>query len=139
MALRDDLVGLVDELRRDVVDQDMGLRLHSVQTVRRTWSGGEAGLGAASDEVTVLDPQPRVRPPSPRLLMSEAGTYRTGDRVVSKLSVTYSEDDLTGGALAAGVEFFWTLDGEPYRVVGQPEKRYLEWRVQLRPMRSRPA
>lgn len=137
MPLRADLIGLVDGIRRDVVDDLAGLRLHTVVTRRRVWSEGRAGLGTATDTDTVLDPVPRVREPSLRHQASEAGRYEAGDRIVDRLSATYTEADLDGGTIAEGTEFFWLVDGEAYRVVGKPEKKYLHWRVQLRRMRPR--
>jgi hypothetical protein len=58
---------------------------------------------------------------------------------VTGISAEYTSDELTGGALEDDEEFFWQVDGRPYRVVGLPEQRYLEWRVQLRAMNIRPA
>lgn len=137
MALRDDLVTLVDEVRDQVIDQEVGLRLFTVQTRLRTWSGAEVGRGTATDTDTDIDPKPKVQSPSPRLVAAAPGKFEEGDRLVSRISATYTEDDLTGGTLAAKHEFCWLIDGDPYRVVGKPEKRYLEWRMHLRRMRDR--
>lgn len=137
MALRDDLIDLVDSVRDEVIDQEAGLRLHAVQTRLRSWSGGEPGAGSATDTDTTLSPTPRVRPPSPRLEQGPGGKVEEGDRIVDRLSATLDEADLTGGTLSGGQEFYWLIDGEPYRVVGQPQKRFLEWRVHLRRMRNR--
>lgn len=137
MALRDDLVTLVDEIRDEVIDGEVGLRLYAVATRLRTWDGGKVGSGTASDTDTDIEPKPKVQQPSPRLVVAAPGKFEEGDRIVSRISATYEEDDLDGGTLDAGDEFFWLLDGEPYRVVGKPEKRYLEWRVHLRRMRPR--
>lgn len=139
MGLRDDLIDLVDDARDGIVDGVAGLRLHTVTTVLRTWDGGEVGLGDSSDTETTLDPKPRVRPPSPRLVAAAPGRFEEGDLLVDRISAEYDEDDLTGGSLAAGTEFWWSIDGRHHRVVGVPEERYLEWRVQLRRMKQRPA
>lgn len=136
MAFRDDIVALVDEVRSEVIDQDLGLRLHTVQTRLREWSGGELGLGTATDTLVTLDPPPKVYSPSPRLQAAAPGKYEDGDRLVRKISATLTEDELTGGALTSVQEFCWLIDGDPYRVVGEPDKRFLEWRVQLRRMVS---
>lgn len=132
MALRDELVDLVDEVRDEVIDTEVGLRLHTVQTRRRTWSGGEPGAGSSSDSVTTLEPTPKVKSVSPRLMAAAPGTYREGDLLVRAVSATYTADDLTGGDLAAGEEFVWLIDGDEYIVVQEPDERYLEWRVHLR-------
>lgn len=138
MGLRSDLIALVDDVRDDIVDGVAELRLHDVYTVMRTWSGTEVGSGSSDDDETALEPRPRVRPPAARLVAAAPGRFEEGDLLVDRISAALDEEDLTGGTLPAGAEFFWRIDDRYYRVVGQPEKRFLEWRVQLRRMRQRP-
>lgn len=133
MSLRDDLVPVVDDVR-EMID-DLGLRLHTVQTRRITWSGGAPGLGDATVTDVALSPAPKVRNPSPRERVAEPGRFEEGDRLVEKISATYTEADLDGGAIADAEEFYWLIDGDPYRVVGKPLERFLGWTVQLRRMR----
>lgn len=137
MGLRDDLIGVVDEVRGDVIDTEAGLRLFAVKTRTRTWSGGEVGRGTAIDVETPLTPKPRVRAPAPHHVLAAPGRYEDGDRIVDRISATYTEAELDGGTLTTAKEFYWLIDSEPYRVIGKPEKRYLEWRVQLRRMLGR--
>lgn len=164
-TLREDLIPVVDSIRREIVDQAAGLRLHAVAVRRRTWSGGEAGLGTATDEDLILDPVPKVLPPEPKVKAAEPGKYEDGDRIVSKVSLEYTRDQLDGGAMGAGTELFWLigrqtrpedgwldgsawLDGEhlgpeghgteAYRVLSV-EEGFLGWTVHLRRMRRRPA
>jgi len=139
MGLRDDLITLVDEIREDIIDEECGLRLSTCSTVLRTWSGGKPGKGDASDEETEIEPKPRVRSPSLRLQMAAPGKFEAGDLVADKISATYTSDELDGGSLDADEEFFWLVDGDPYRVVAPPEELYLGWSVQLRRTRNRPA
>jgi hypothetical protein len=136
VTLRDDLQPTVDHARALV--QDLGLRPHAVVIRTRTWSGGAPGAtGASAVDVDVeISPRPRVRPPAPRLTFAEPGRYEEEDRVVDRISRTYSEAQL-GPDTVAGVERFWLIDGERYRVVGKPELRSFEWRVQLRRMGAR--
>lgn len=136
MALRDDLIPILDGVRRDVVDGAVGLRLHTVVVRRRAWSGGRIGLGTPTDTDTVLDPRPKVRPPSPRLRWKEPGKFEDGDLVVSAISATCTEADLDGGKLPSGVEWYWRIDDEDHRVVSV-EERFLGWQVHLRRMRQR--
>ncbi len=75
MSLRDDLIPIVDEIRADIVDTEVGLRLHGVSRVARTWTGTQRGAGSPSDATTVLAPVPRVRPPHPRLVAAAPGKY----------------------------------------------------------------
>ncbi len=134
MSLRSELIGLVDGVRDEVIDEEIGLRLHTVQTRRRTWSGGEVGRGTSTDVTVSLSPKPKVTDPASRFQPAAGGKFEAGDRYVTKISATYTAAQLTGGALAAGVEFAWLIDGQPYRVVGEPEEKYLGWKVHLRRM-----
>lgn len=136
MTLRDDLVPLLDEVRGDIVDELAGLRRYDVAVVTRTWSGGVVGRGTVTETSLPIVPRPRVRDPSPRARIAEAGRFEEGDRQVDKISVTFTRAQLDGLPLAAGVELLWTIDGAPYRVVGVTEK-YLTWEVQLRAVRAR--
>lgn len=136
MTLRSDLIPVVDDTRSLIAD--LGLRLYTVQTVLRTWSGTQRGLGEASDVTVAIEPTPRVSDPPPRRTPESGGRTETGDRQVTRISATYEMDDLTGGTLGALQEFFWLIDGAPYRVVGVPEKKPFEWRVQLARMSRSP-
>lgn len=163
-TLREDLIPVVDSIRREIVDQAAGLRLEAVVVRRRTWSGGQPGLGTATDEDVVLDPVPKVRPPEPRLRSREPGKFEDGDLVVDKVSLTHTRDVLDGGTLPIGTELYWLIGkqvrpedgwldgsawadseylgpelgvaGEPYRVVSLDEG-FLGWTVHLRRMRRR--
>lgn len=136
MSLRDDLIPLVDDVRRDVVDAVAGLRIHTVSTRRRVWDGGAPGRGDAVDTDTPLDPVPKVRNAT-KFQTGEAGRFEQSDLRVEKLSATYAQEDLDGGPLDDNEEWFWLVDGESYRVV-EVEERYLEWRVGLKRVRTRP-
>lgn len=137
MSIRDDLIPLVDELREDVIDGVAGLRIHTVVVRSRSWSGGAPGSGTATDTDVTLAPVPKVHEPEPRLRLAAPGKYEDGDRVVDRISLTYTRAQLDGGAVGADSELLWLVDGEPYRVISV-EERYLEWRVHLRRMRARP-
>jgi len=136
-SLRDDLIPLIDEVRRDIVDGEVGLRLYSFSRRIRTWSGASVGEGYSTDVDTVFDPVPKVMPPTPRLVYSMVGVYRDGDRVVRKISATETLSDLAGLGLYPNQELIYLVDGLPYGLVREPEKRYLEWRLHLRPAAGR--
>jgi hypothetical protein len=135
MALRDDLIPIVDTIREQVIDVAVGLRLHTVKTRLRVWSGGELGRGTATNTDTTLDPKPKVNLITPRLVQASGGKYLDGDRVVEKISATYTEAQLDGGTVATGREFYWLIDDEPYEVVSKPRKGFLGWSIVLRPRR----
>lgn len=134
MSIRDDLIPLVDELREQVIDGVAGLRIHTVATNAVQWMGGAPGRGLAVVTEVLLEPKPRVREPEPRLRQAAPGKYEDGDRIVDRVSLTYTQAELDGGALDADHEFYWTIDGDRYRVIAV-EERYLQWRVHLRRMR----
>ena len=137
-AFRDCMISIVDDCRA-MIDDDLGLRLHVVKIVRRIWTGPELGQGTFTDTETVIAPRPRVREPSPHLVRDMGGTFEAGDRVVDKLSATLAIDALTGGKLARAEEWLWLIDDEAYSIVAEPDKRYTDWRVQLRRMNRRRA
>jgi hypothetical protein len=130
VSLRDDLVPVVDESRALV--EELGFRPYVVKTRQRTWSGAEVGRGTATDVDTTLDPAPKVQDVPERLVHGSPGRYESGDRLVTRISATYTRAQLDGGSLAANVEWMWLIDGVEYAVIGEPEERPLEWRVQLR-------
>ena len=134
MALRDDLIDIVDEVRDDILVDLTGMRLHTVSTRSRVWSGSEIGRGTPTDTTTELLPRPRVRPPAPRQIAESGGKVLDGDRIIDRISATYDEADLTGGTLAAGTEWAILIDDEPYRVVDKPRAGYLGWSMQVRRM-----
>lgn len=134
MTLRDDVIPVIDEAR-ELVD-DLGLRLCTVQTRLRTWTGSVPGDGSSSDVDTDIEPTPKVREPWPRLIADAPGTYETGDRLISKVSATYTEAQLTGGTLFNSQEWWILIDGDPHRVMGV-EKRTFEWRIHVRRLTGR--
>lgn len=129
MALRDDLIPVVDEVRDLVVD--LGLRLHSVVVRTTTWTGTTVGLGASSASDLTLTPLPRVRGISARRLALAPGRFQQGDRIVDRISATYTADQL-GGGLAPNEERVWLIDGDAYQLMGEPTERMLGWEVTLR-------
>ena len=130
MTLRDDLQPCVDDARSII--GELGLRPHVVVVRTRTWDGGRPGSGTATDVDVTITPAPRVRGVSPRLVHAAPGKYEDGDRVVDKISRTYAKAALAGTGLAAGQERWVLIDGDPYRVIGEPEERSFEWRLQVR-------
>lgn len=130
MTLRDDLVPVVDETRA-IVDE-LGFRPYIVVVRTRTWSGSEPGRGSVTNSDLTLSPKPKVADVPERLVHGSAGKYESGDRIVSRISATYTRAQLDGGAIAANKEVVWLIDGVEYMLVGEPEERPLEWRVTVR-------
>lgn len=137
MALRDELRDLVDEVREDIIDTEVGLRLFTVSTRLRTWSGSRPGAGTATDTDTVLSPKPKVIRLPLRVVESSGGRFEAGDLAITKLSAQLADDALDGGTLAANEEWFILVDGAPHRVVSKVEQRYLEKRIIVRRVKGR--
>lgn len=132
MTLRDDLIPVLDDAR-SVID-DLGLRRRDIAVVTRTITG--TGLSATfSDDVLPLDPRPRLRMVSMREASAD-GMYQTGDMRITKISASYTREQLDPVA-AAGSESFWTVDGDACRLVSL-EPRSFEWIAVVRSM-NRPA
>lgn len=135
MAFRDDMIAIADAGRDIAVD--LGLRLHTVIVRTRTWDGDEVGRGTATDVDLVLEPAPKVRAPTPKEVATSGGIIEEGDRMVDRISATYTRAQLDGRPIAAATEVFWLIDGDPYRLVQEPREGFLGWSVTLRRMRNR--
>ncbi len=135
MSLRDDLLPVVDAGRQ--LAEELGLRQRSVSTRLRVWSGGVVGRGTPTDTDTVISPAPKVREPPGRFVNETVGKFLEGDVQLTKLSASIDDDDLTGGTLAAGSEWFIVIDDALYRVIGDPEVLNFEKRLNLRRVTGR--
>ena len=129
-TLRDELIDVIDEGRQ--LADDLGLRQQSVVLRTRVWSGGEVGRGTATDTDLVLSPVPKVRRLPLRLIHASGGRYQEGDRLISKISASYTTEQLGGGVAVAGTELLWLIDGDPHTAVETPEERNFEWKVVVR-------
>jgi hypothetical protein len=118
--------------------EDLGLRPYVVEILTVSWPG-ERGLGVATEASRVLiQPAPVVSDPTPRMVSAAPGKFERGDRVISKVSRTYTAADFPDSA-GATEERYFLLNGDPYRMVSEPEIRNFEWRLHVRRMRKRPA
>ena len=142
--LVDRLVPMTDRLRGRL-NAMAGVRQYSVYRVRRTWSGARRGEGTATttlrEEVT---PAPKVSFAGLKSALEPAGLLEDGGALLTEVSLTYTEAELTGRPLAANEEFLLEL----VDIQGQASRsRYFEptdaplvvdrerdigWRVPLR-------
>lgn len=129
MTLRDSLIPVVDNARQMVADS--GLRPYTVTIRTRVWSGGKIGTGEATDSDLVISPAPKVERFPVRLIASSGGIYQEGDLQITKISATYSEEDLWLSA-TAGTEVLWILNEETFRAVTQPERKNFQWKTVVR-------
>lgn len=135
-TIRDALIPIVDGLRRDIVDEVAGLRVHTV--VRRIvtyGSGSVVGDGAPTSTVDfTFDPVPRVRSLSQiRRTQHEFGKPpEEGDIFLDRVSVVVTEV-----VVNANQDLFYLVDNEPYRLINV-EERYLDRVLHLRRTAARP-
>jgi hypothetical protein len=140
----------------DKVHSKFGTRPYRVFTVRRTWSGGRAGLGRKSDVATELTPRPKLlRWLEGRLV--PAGLDEDGEIVLAEVSLTLAEADLypSNVNVAGGEEFFYRIDdgsgpnggsGQgiasrlfvPARAPEVDRDRFIGWKVALRKYEGTP-
>jgi len=112
---------LVDSLVPDVIDglreslqPQFGVRAYRVYRVIRTWSGAAVGDGIHTDVAVELRPQPLVWTwetiaDGLRYEQAACGLRELGQIKLTEVSLTYTEDDLTGGDTAVNVEVFIAL------------------------------
>lgn len=107
--LVDDLVSVADELRADLY-ASMGITQYVVYRVKRQWSGSERGEGTASVLFrTALSPTPLMRSVSERWRLEPHGRDEQGAVRLEEVSLTYTEEELTGGTLSASQEFYYEV------------------------------
>lgn len=111
--LVDSLVPTIDALRNEL-NPAFGVRQYRVFTVDRAWPSGVVGddsAGAYSDTIVELLPTPLVATYKIEEQLEPCGLNEAGVVVLRQVSLTYTEDELTGGTLAAGHEWFFALEG----------------------------
>jgi hypothetical protein len=85
------------------------VRQFHVDLIKRQWSGTRRGDGTASVLSTVrLDPRPLVTDTANKVLQ-QYGLDEEGQIMLKEVSLTYTEQDLTGGTLADNQEFYYRL------------------------------
>ena len=134
-TLRDSLLPVVNDGRQ--LAADLGLRRRVVATCLSVWSGPRAGDGARVNTVTTITPPPKVREPPGRLVAEAGGKFVEGDLVISKIDPLLTHDELTGGTLATGSEWFILVDSMPYRIVGEPTLKNFATEVLVRRVTGR--
>lgn len=108
-VLLDDLVGVADEIRDDL-HRALGVRQWEVYSVIRSWSGGAVGAGRFVDQELKLVPQPRVLPfTGLEYQLKPCGLDVAGFVQLEEVSLSYAEDELTGGALAHHQQHFFKI------------------------------
>lgn len=116
-VLIDDILTTVDDLRSEL-HAEFGLRQFRLFTVERVWDSGYVGDGLYSDVETEITPAPRVVPftrsgDSVSYELRACGLDEAGFVAIQEVSLTYTEEELTGGTLAQGTEWLFRLrDGQ---------------------------
>lgn len=116
-AVLDDDV-LVDSLVADVIDElrgelhaDFGVRAYRCFFVRRTYTGRSIGEGKFTDVAVEMTPSPKVDVWTGRKYdLVACGLNESGDIRLTEVSLSYTYDEITGGALGANQQWFLRLD-----------------------------
>lgn len=149
---------LVDSLVPDVIDglrEDLhpafGVRAYRVYRVIRTWSGKTAGEGAAVDVGAELRPQPRVSMWNGlKYVQATCGIRELGDVMLTEVSLTYTDAQLTGQPLAKNQEAFIAIgeahgQASPLRLWGHTAPPFIDrerdmgWVLHLRRVEAAPS
>lgn len=151
-TFRECMISMADKIRQKVLVDSTQKRVHRVYVRTRTWSGTRIGAGTATDSDLELVPRPKVRVPEPRATTAPPGQFEVGDLVVSKISATYSRQQLgdRDKPIPLNVEVFWVKvdagddqDGTPdtreehYHLISL-ELRFTTWTAILVRKRDRP-
>jgi hypothetical protein len=133
---------LIDDLLTgDVFDdgrqiaEDLGLRPFAVTVQTETWSGGKVDLGTRTVATTTIAPRPRVRPARMQHLALAGGAIENGDRVVDRISLDYTRDQLEGRPWSEARLVRWLVsDGDSVEALHLAglERRTTQWVAYLR-------
>jgi hypothetical protein len=145
--LVDKLVPTVDKLRANLLPA-MGVRQYTVAIVKRRWSGEQRGEGTASVVSTLTLSPPPLLTYSNNLRalhydLQPTGADDEGTVSLSEVSLTYSEVELTGGALAANEEMYYRITDDQgqgiaprYYMLSAPpvpdREKAIGWQLSLR-------
>jgi hypothetical protein len=122
-VLVDSLVADVDDLRDDLHRQ-FGVRPYRVFVVKRAYQGEMIGDGAFSDVAVEITPQPRVwQWDGYRWALAAHGLDEKGEIKITEVSLTYTHDELTGGALAPNEQ--WLIRVGEAHGQGNPDRYFV--------------
>lgn len=143
-VLADALVGVVDDIRREIHGA-LGTRPYITTVVTRRWSGQRVGDGTPTDSFMVLDPPPCVdRSGGDRL--GPAGRESIDTVTLTGVSLRYTEAELMP-AVSPGMEVvfmlesasggrlkqeFFTIDSDPIPRRGDRAGDGSDWKIKLR-------
>lgn len=131
---------------RAIPGAQFGLRPYTVSVTTISWTGDHPGEGTetvTTTAITELGQPPRVRQLSSEELALGSlprGTVEVGPVTPDYAGGGTSWSTLTGGGVAAGAEFFFTLTGPEFPtgarfvLAGSTSDRALGYRVTLKPM-----
>lgn len=152
MALAQDLLARVDQIRG--IPAVLGIRPFACTIRVRTWSGGSAGAGTATDVDTVIGvaagtQNVKCRQVSSRDIIASGGAYEEGDWRIGPFTPTYAgggySQAIFDPAPAAGVEVFWILTGRDmptggkfYKKVSTQGDRAIHYSVVIRGTAEQP-
>lgn len=109
-VLVDSLVPSVIDGLRETLHPAFGVRAYRVYRVVRTWGGRVVGEGTSTDSAHELRPQPRVNHfNGVKYVQATCGIRELGDVMLTEVSLTYTDAQLTGQPLTARQDLFYVL------------------------------
>ena len=139
---------LLDDVRANILTP-LGLRVHRVWIVTRTWDGAETHDGNLQTEVWEEIVPVLVKPIAAYVVANSGGQYQDGTLDLQQISrANYTEEDLairdaSGNPLPKTTERRYAVmsRGETraqlYNVASRPRLFPTEWRVRVNPMSER--
>jgi hypothetical protein len=107
--LIDSLIPIIDDIRSNVADP-LGCRHFNVSLVTVLPTPRRAGDPSTKTVTEVaLTPKPLIKPYEFNNKLEGCGVDEWGLLKVEQISLTYTEDELTGRTKPAGAEFYWKL------------------------------
>jgi len=133
--LRDSLLPCVDKILS--VRDDIGVTLHEVFLIERTWSGKRVGAGSFNEESQKISPSPRIVDIGHDVRVVAAGSVKSGDLMLTGISRNQYPDELTlrTDTVDRNVEKLYKVGKHFYRVVHIKEK-LLTWDLHIRKVRK---
>lgn len=128
--LRESLKGCLDKSLE--IRENLGVQIHDVFFVTRTWSGEDIGDGNERIVRKQMRPSPRIIDYALDVRLTTGSNIRQGDIVLKEISGNlFSLSDLHTQTNDRQIEKFYEINGEFYEVIHIKEK-LITWEVHLR-------
>lgn len=113
--------------------QQIGVVIHAVFILTRTWPYSRVGEGTPDDVVEKISPSPKLKEYTHDIRLVEGGAVRQGDIVIQGLSkYQYPVEDMINAKTPSeNIERFYLIDERLYQII-QVKEKYVTWDIQVR-------